>query len=132
MVHIVRLLIVYLLFHGMAMAGAWGQLSGKNALGHVVTITDETRSGSPAVVVSGREGDIEYPFRGACSFNLEDAAFQPPAKFSCSPKGASPLAGTAFEQVGKTGKCRVMRFRCVAGCDHKQVPATLVYQPWEC
>lgn len=122
----------YLLFCGHAIAGAWGQLSGKNSQGQLIVITDETRSGKPAVLVSDMDGDVEYPFRGACSFELDDSAFQPPAKFSCNSKGSSPLAGTAYEQTGKVGKCRVMRFKCVSGCNNKQVPVLLEYHRWEC
>lgn len=121
-----------LLLFNNAMAGSWGQLSGKNAQGQLVVITDETRSGKPAILVSDMDGDVEYPFRGACSFELDKSEFQPPVKFSCSSKGTSPLAGTTYEQTGKTEKCRAMRFKCVAGCNSKRAPALLKYHPWEC
>lgn len=124
--------IASLLFCGHVLAGGWGQLSGKNAQGQFIVITDETRSGKHAILVSGIDGDVEYPFRGACSFDLDESAFQPPVKFSCNSKGSSPLAGTAYEQTGKTEKCRVMKFKCVAGCNSKRVPALLKYHPWEC
>lgn len=124
--------IASLLFCGHVMAGGWGQLSGKNAQGQFIVITDETRSGKHAILVSGIDGDVEHPFRGACSFDLDESAFQPPVKFSCNSKSSSPLAGTAYEQTGKTEKCRVMKFKCVAGCNSKRVPALLKYHPWEC
>ena len=126
------LLVASLLLFSHAMAGGWGQLSGKNAQGQLIVITDETRSGKHAILVSDMDGDVEYPFIGACSFDLNESAFQPPVKFSCNAQGSSPLAGTAYEQTGKTGKCRVMRFKCVAGCNSKRVPALLKYHPWEC
>jgi hypothetical protein len=128
----IALAIACLLLSSHVMAGGWGQLSGKNAQGQLVTITDETRSGKHAILVSDMDGEVEYPFQGACSFDLDESAFQPPVKFSCNSQGQSPLAGTAYEQTGKTEKCRVMRFKCVAGCNSKRVPALLKYHPWEC
>ena len=73
--------IASLLFCGHVMAGGWGQLSGKNAQGQFIVINDETRSGKHAILVSGIDGDVEHPFRGACSFDLDESAFQPPVRF---------------------------------------------------
>ncbi len=114
-----------------SVAGAWGQLSGKNGAGAVVVITDDTRSGSPAITVSTLSDQVEFPFKGACSFELENT-MEPPKAFSCKPDGRSPLAGVSYRLQGAVGDCRAMRFRCVRGCNSRGVPPVLVYQPWEC
>ncbi len=114
-----------------ANAGAWGQLSGKTTAGSLVVITDETRSGSPAIILSTATGDVEFPFKAACSFEM-DTTSEPPKTFSCKPNGKSPLAGTTYQRIGPIGKCKPKRFQCVQGCKASAVPSTLVYQPWEC
>lgn len=114
-----------------AVAGAWGQLSGKNAAGALVVITDETRSGSPAIIVASKSEQAEFPFKGACSFDLNNT-MEPPKAFSCKPDGKSPLAGASYRLQGAVGDCRAMRFRCVRGCNARGAPPVLAYQPWEC
>jgi hypothetical protein len=115
----------------VAVAGAWGELSGVNQDGERIVIKDDTRSLEPEIIVSTPQAEVSFPFEGACSFSLLDTP-GPPREFGCRVGGPSPLAGTRYRRVGAADACRNARFACIEGCASRKVPKTLHYSPWEC
>ena len=119
------------------MADGYGGARGKNSLGEIVYIGEDT---ARSIYVEKNKQDHDwaehYDFAAECPTSTHNT-------FSCPPGRKSPLSGSTYKITTskKWRPCNVDPFYdkspgevyvCVKGCDNKRVPKIFYVNPWEC
>lgn len=137
--HIVLPLLLFIT-SSLAFGWSYGGAEGTNGLGQKVGFASEDLN---QVWVhdpkQGKDHFVTYEMSSECPAIIEWLD-SPPKKgllIHCSPVGRSPLAGATYTKVKSKRIKNVCKkpatvFKCVAGCERKEVPHIIVEQPWEC
>jgi hypothetical protein len=135
----IRAACMIILLPALASAAGWTAIQGKNSGGeivvfrHVQTITVQKQGEEQAyvqhvkadVMVSRPGTQRRYPSQDCLhSTRPDDNAW-----LSCSPDGASPLAGTTYHQA-PPGKGSVSPWVCIRNCSAAS-PLIMRQAPWE-
>lgn len=124
----------------LAFAGGYGGAEGKNGLGQTVGFSSEDLHQiwvhDPK---QGKDHFVTYQMSAECPAIIEwlDAEPKKGLLIRCAAKGQSPLAGATYtkvtsKRIRNTCNEPATFFKCVAGCERKDVPRVIVEQPWEC
>jgi hypothetical protein len=124
----------------LAFGGGYGGAEGTNRLGQKVGFTSEDLHQIWVRDPKQGKGNFKtYEMSSECPAIIEwlDAEPTKGLLIRCSTTGLSPLAGTTYTKI-KSKRIKnfcnepAIVFKCVAGCERKEVPHIIVEQPWEC